>query len=248
MNISKYIDYSVLNPIATEHDIIELCHNAKENNFNAVCVTSCYVPFAKQLLEGSEVKVCAIIAAPYGNSSTQTKAYEAKKAIEDGADEIEMEINLGFLKSRNYIAVLKDISDVKFAIPNTPLKVAIEIPELNKNEIIKACEICMDANVSYIKTSNSFSKSSATLTAVKIIKKTVRDTIRIKASGEINDYETAIKYLDVGVDSIGTAVVINMVSKIHQLRNSKIYKQFLDNKNNTSHLKKAVNTNSALTN
>ena len=127
-----------------------------------------------------------------------------------------MVINIGFLKSKNHVAVLKDISDVKMAIGRIPLKVILEISELSKNEIVKACEICLDAKVDFIKTSTGFSKSGATLTAVKIIKKTVRDRAKIKASGGIKDLETAQKYIDAGVSRIGTssgvAIVTNKTS------------------------------------
>ncbi|HNU60070.1 MAG TPA: deoxyribose-phosphate aldolase, partial [Aquaticitalea sp.] len=123
----------------------------------------------------------------------------------DGANEIDMVMNIGFMKSKNYVAVFKDIAAVKTAIGKIPLKVILEISELSKNEIIKACEICLDANADFIKTSTGFSKSGATLTAVKIIKKTVRNNARIKASGGIGDYETAIKYIEAGADRIGTS-------------------------------------------
>jgi len=148
--------------------------------------------------------------------STASKVFEAQKAVHDGADEIDMVINIGFLKSKNHVAVLKDISDVKMAIGRIPLKVILEISELSKNEIVKACEICLDAKVDFIKTSTGFSKSGATLTAVKIIKKTVRDRAKIKASGGIKDLETAQKYIDAGVSRIGTssgvAIVTNKTS------------------------------------
>ena len=138
-----------------------------------------------------------------GASSTLAKAFEAKNAIENGADEIEMVMNIGLLKSRNHIALLKDIIDVKMAINKKPLKVIIEISELSKNEIIKACEICKDANVDYIKTSTGFTNSGATFTAVKIIKKTVKDDIKIVASGGITDFDTALKYISIGAHRIG---------------------------------------------
>src|SRR5690606_37838783 len=130
----------------------------------------------------------------------------------DGADEIDMVMNLGFLKSKNYVLVFKDIRDVKSAIGRTPLKVIVEISELNKNEVIKICEICMDAKADFIKTSTGYSKGGATLTAVKIMKKTVRDGIKIKASGGIKDYETAVKYIEAGADRIGTSSGIAIVS------------------------------------
>ena len=173
MNLNSYIDHTILKPTATEKDIIDLCEEAKEYNFYSVCVNSCFVPLAKQLVEKSSVKICSVVGFPLGTMSTEAKVFEAKKAVEDGADEIDMVINMGFLKSKNYFRVLKDISDVKIAIGKVPLKVILEISELSKNEIILASEICLDANADFIKTSTGFSKSGATLTAVKIIRKTV---------------------------------------------------------------------------
>ncbi len=212
MSISKYIEHTLLKPTATEREIINLCREAIENNFYAVCVNSCYEALAKQLLHDTDVKVCSVIGFPLGGMSTDAKVFEAKKAIEDGADEIDMVINLGFLKSKNYVLVFKDIRDVKLAIGRTPLKVIIEISELNKNEVIKICEICMDAKADFIKTSTGYSKSGATLTAVKIIKKTVRDKAKIKASGGIKDYDMAIKHIEAGADRIGTSSGVDITN------------------------------------
>lgn len=205
MNISKYIECTLLKSTTTEHDIIDLCYKAKQNNFYSVCINSAYVVLAKQVLKDTNVKICSVIGFPLGAMVTASKVFEAKKAIEDGAEEIDMVINLGFLKSKNYVSVLKDIIDVKSAIGQIPLKVTLEISELNKNEVITACEICMDAKVDYIKTSSGLSKRGATLTVVKIIRKTVKDTVKIDAFGDINDIETAMKYINAGVDRISTS-------------------------------------------
>ena len=237
MDISKYIDFTLLKPSTTEREIIELCEEAKINRFFSVCVSSCYVSLAKQLLVDSKVKVCTVVGFPLGSMSTEAKVFEAEKAIEDGADEIDMVINLGYLKSRNYVSVLKDISDVKLAIGRTPLKVILEISELNKNEIIKASEICLDAKADFIKTSTGFSKSGATLTAVKIIKKTVRDKAKIKASGGISDFDMALKYIDAGADRIGTSTAIKNKTSDRQIRKIKIYHDYIEtvlNKNTSS--------------
>ena len=216
MNINAYIDHTLLKPTTTERDIIDLCNEAKRFQFYSVCVNSSYIPLAKQLLSKSSVKICSVVGFPLGAMSTASKVFEAQKAVHDGADEIDMVINIGFLKSKNHVAVLKDITDVKMAIGRIPLKVILEISELSKNEIVKACEICLDAKVDFIKTSTGFSKSGATLTAVKIIKKKVRDRAKIKASGGIKDLETAQKYIDAGVSRIGTssgvAIVTNKTS------------------------------------
>ncbi|WP_346882185.1 deoxyribose-phosphate aldolase [uncultured Algibacter sp.] len=233
MNISKYIDYTLLEPTTTERDIVELCQKAEQNNFYSVCVNSAFVPLARKLLEKGDVKVCTVIGFPFGAMSTKSKVFEAEQAVIDGADEIDMVMGIGFLKSRNYNTVLQDISQVKSTIGTTPLKVILEISELNKNEIIRACEICLDAKVDFIKTSTGFSKSGATLTAVKIIKKTVRDGLKIKASGGIGDYETALKYIDAGADRIGTSSTIKSATNAHQARNARLFKKYIETAENS---------------
>lgn len=205
MDVNSYIDHTLLKASVSERDIISLCEEAKQHKFHSVCINGNFVPLAKQLLEGSSVKICSTVGFPLGAMSTDVKVFEAKKAIEDGADEIDMVMNIGLLKSKNYFKVLKDITDVKIAIGKIPLNVILEISELSKNEIIMASEICLDAKIDFIKTSTGFSKSGATLTAVKIIKKTVRDKVKIKASGGITDLNTAKKYIEVGVEGIGTS-------------------------------------------
>jgi deoxyribose-phosphate aldolase len=220
MDIYSFLDLTLLDASATERDIVSLCNDALTNNYKSVCINSCYVLLANQLLRKTPVKICSVVGFPLGAMSTAAKVFEAKKAIEDGADEIEMVINIGLLKSRNYMALLKDIIDVKLAIGKKPLKVIIEINKLSKNEVIKACEICLDAKADYIKTCTGIGTKGSTLTAVKIIKKTIKDQAKIAASGNINDIETAKKYIELGVESIGTNPEIKkskakIVSKVY---------------------------------
>jgi deoxyribose-phosphate aldolase len=212
MELNRYIDHTLLSASATEADILKLCEEALKYNFYSVCINSSYVPLAKQALGRSDVKICTVISFPLGAMSTEAKIFEAKKAIEQGATEIDMVMNIGRLKSKNHLAVLKDISKVKRAIGLTPLKVILEISELSKNEIVKACEICIDARADFVKTSTGFSKSGATLTAVKIMKKTVKDFLKIKASGGIIDATTALKYIEVGVHRIGASSGVAMMT------------------------------------
>jgi len=213
MELNRYIDHTLLSASATEAGILKLCQEAITYNFYSVCINSGYVPLAKQALGKSEVKICTVVGFPLGAMSTEAKIFEAKKAIEQGATEIDMVMNIGRLKSKNHVAVLKDISNVKRAIGLIPLKVILEISELSKNEIVKACEICIDARADFVKTSTGFSKSGATLTAVKIMKKTVKDLLKIKASGGIRDAETALKYIEVGVHRIGASSGVAMMTK-----------------------------------
>ncbi len=212
MKVNKYIEHTLLKPCATERQIIALCNEAKMHQFYSVCINSSFVPLAKQILSKSSVKICSVIGFPIGAMSTAAKVFEAEQAIKDGAHEIDMVINIGLLRSSNYVAVFKDISSVKQAIGKIPLKVILEISELSKNEIVKACEICLDASADFIKTSTGFSKSGATLTAVKIIRKTVRNNAKIKASGGIGDYETVKKYIEAGADRIGTSSGVAILS------------------------------------
>jgi len=212
MKLNRYIDHTLLSASATEADILRLCEEALKYSFYSVCVNSSYVLLAKQALGISKVKICTVVGFPLGAMSTEAKIFEAKNAINQGATEIDMVMNIGRLKSKNHLAVLKDISKVKQAIGLTTLKVIIEISELSKNEIVKACEICVDAKADFVKTSTGFSKSGATLTAVKIMKKTVRNQLKVKASGGIRDVETAIKYIEVGADRIGASAGVAMMN------------------------------------
>lgn len=214
MELNRYIDHTLLSASATEADILRLCEEALKYNFYSVCVNSNYVLLAHQALGRSKVKVCSVVGFPLGAMSTEAKIFEAKNAIEQGAKEIDMVINIGRLKSKNYLAVLKDISQVKAAIGLTTLKVILEISELSKNEIVKACEICIDAKADFVKTSTGFSKSGATLTAVKIMRKTVKNRMKIKASGGIRDAETALKYIEIGVDRIGVSAGVAMMNNL----------------------------------
>ncbi|QNK78014.1 deoxyribose-phosphate aldolase [Winogradskyella undariae] len=214
MELNKYIDHTLLSASATEADILQLCDEALKYKFHSVCVNSCNVLLVKQALGKSDVDICCVVGFPLGAMSTEAKIFEAKYAIDHGATEIDMVINIGRLKSKNHLAVLKDISNVKKAIGNVILKVILEISELSKNEIVKACEICIDAKADFVKTSTGFSKSGATLTAVKIMRKTVRDQLKIKASGGIRDAETAQKYISIGVDRLGVSAGVAMMNNI----------------------------------
>ena len=210
--LNKYIDHTLLKPTATETDIIQLCEEAKSYDFFSVCVNSCYVSLASKMLQDSDVKVCSVVGFPLGAMNTTSKAFETKKAIEDGADEIDMVINNGYLKSRDYDACLNDILEVKKACGTKTLKVILETCDLTKEEIIKACELCVEAKAEFVKTSTGFGKSGAQLVDVKIMKKTVKDNAKIKASGGIRDYETAINFIELGVDRLGVSAGIAIVN------------------------------------
>ena len=214
MPLQTYFDHSLLRPTATRKDIKHLCEEALHYEFHAVCVNSCNVFTVKNYLIKGNVKICSTVGFPFGTSSTRSKVIEAKKAVDDGADEIEMVINLGMLKSMNYVGVYKDIRDVKLAIGETPLCVIIEISELSKNEILRLCQICIDAKADFIKTCTGFSKSGATLIAVKMIKKTVKGKIKIKAFSGINDLEAALKYVDAGADRIGSSCSVKIMEEM----------------------------------
>ena len=206
--LNKYIDHTLLKPTATESDIILLCEEAKQYKFFSVCINSCFVKLADTILNDSGVKVCTVVGFPLGAMDTTSKAFEAKTAIENGADEIDMVINLGFLKSRDYDAVLNDIVKVKEATGDKTLKVILETCDLTKEEIIKACELCVEAKADFVKTSTGFSKGGAQLADVKIMKKTVKEKAKIKASGGIRDYETAMHFVDLGVHRLGVSAGI----------------------------------------
>ena len=203
--LNKYIDHTLLKSVATPQDIISLCEEAVQYNFFSVCVNSCYVRLAKEHLKKSDVVVCSVIGFPLGAMHTNSKVFDAKLAIDNGASEIDMVLNIGHLKSKYYQLVLEDIKKVKEAIGKHVLKVILEISELTNEEIVKACKLCLDANADFVKTSTGFSSSGATIEGTKLMLKAVNGKAKVKASGGIRDYETAKQYIDLGVDRLGVS-------------------------------------------
>ncbi len=203
--INKYIDHTLLKPTATKNDVIRLCDEAKQYDFFSVCVNSCYVALAKDQLKDSIVKVCCVVGFPLGAMSTEAKAFETKQALIDGADEIDMVINIGMLRSKDFDKVWKDIEAVKNIIRNNILKVIIETCYLTDMEIIKASELALQSGADYIKTSTGFGGGGATIHDVKLMKSVAKGICGIKASGGIKDYKTAKQYIDLGVTRLGVS-------------------------------------------
>ena len=212
--LNKYIDHTLLKPVATPQDIITLCEEAIQYNFFSVCVNSCYVRLAKEHIKKSDVAVCSVVGFPLGAMHTNAKVFEAKQAINNGASEIDMVLNIGHLKSGYYQLVLEDIKKVKDAIGKNVLKVILEISELTNDEIVKACELCLEANADFVKTSTGFSSSGATIEATKLMLEKVNRKAKVKASGGIRDYETAKKYIDLGADRLGVSAGIAIMNGI----------------------------------
>ena len=212
MELNSFIDHTLLAPTATPEDICELCDEAKKYNFYAVCVNSCYVYLASNELLKSKVKVAATIGFPLGASSTKAKREEAKRCIKDGADEIDMVINIGFLKHNLFKNVREEISAVKKAMDDKTLKVIIETCYLTDEEKRIACNIAKKAGADYVKTSTGFGTGGATIDDVKLMMAEVGDSLKIKASGGIRNNKTARQYIDLGVSRIGTSNGVAIVT------------------------------------
>ncbi len=213
MNLAKYIDHTILKPDTTDKDVIKVCAEAREYNFFSVCVNPYFVSLVADELKGSDVKVTSVIGFPLGASTTELKALEAKKAVEDGANEIDMVINVSALKDGKYDYVQKDIEAVVSAIKgNAILKVIIETCLLTEAEKIKACEISKAAGAQFVKTSTGFSTGGATEADVKLMKSVVGNALEVKASGAVRDYDTAKKMVDAGATRIGASSSVAIVT------------------------------------
>ena len=212
MGIGKMIDHTLLKADATEDMIKKLCKEAKEHEFAAVCVNPYYVGLANEILKDSEVKVATVIGFPLGANTSEVKAFETENAIKNGADEVDMVINIGALKSKNYDLVREDIKAVVDAAKDKALvKVIIETCLLNEEEKRIACELSKEAGADYVKTSTGFSTGGATVEDVKLMKEIVGENIGVKASGGIRDYEKAKAMVDAGASRIGASASIDIV-------------------------------------
>lgn len=212
MNIASYIDHTLLAADASEAQIIKLCDEARTWSFASVCVNTCRVPLAAKALEGSGVKVCTVVGFPLGAMDSRSKAMETENAVKAGADEIDMVINIGYVKDKAWDAVLDDILAVRKACEGKVLKVILEVCLLSDEEIVKSCQLCVEAGADFVKTSTGFSKHGATLESVRLMKKTVGDKALVKAAGGIRDRETALKMIEAGADRLGCSAGVAIVS------------------------------------
>lgn len=210
--LAQYIDHTLLAADATREQIATLCREAQEHGFYSVCVNSGQVPYAASLLTDGQVEVCAVVGFPLGAGLSDTKAFEAKQAIAAGAGEIDMVLNVGALKDGLLDQVGDDIAAVKQACGDVPLKVILETCLLDDAQKTKACEICRELGVAFVKTSTGFSRSGATLEDVALMRKVVGADVGVKASGGVRDYKTAIAMIEAGATRLGTSSGIAIIS------------------------------------
>ncbi len=203
--MNKYIDHTLLKQNATKEMLKKLCDEAKEYDFKTVCVNPCWIKYCKEELEGSDVGVCTVIGFPLGAMTTASKAFEAKNAIEEGADEVDMVINIGKLKDNDMDYVINDIRKVKDAVGDKVLKVIIETCLLSDEEKIRATKAVIEAKADFVKTSTGFSVSGANLPDVKLLKEASENLIKVKAAGGVKSYKDMVDMVEAGADRIGTS-------------------------------------------
>nr|WP_307992705.1 deoxyribose-phosphate aldolase [uncultured Niameybacter sp.] len=215
MNLAGYIDHTILKPEATKQDVLKLCTEAKQYGFASVCVNAYYTKLVADALKDSDVKTCVVVGFPLGATFTEIKARETELAIQNGADEVDMVINIGALKDKEYAVVEQDIKAVVDAAKGKAIvKVIIETCLLTEEEKVKACELSVKAGAEFVKTSTGFSTGGATVEDVALMKKTVGNQALVKASGGVRDFKGAKAMIDAGADRIGASSGIKIV--MHQ--------------------------------
>lgn len=211
MKYEKYFDHTILKPQASREEVVRICREALENDFASVCVNQYRTALAAKQLAGSDVKVCTVVGFPLGAVSTQVKAFETTEAVKAGAQEIDMVLNIGALKDREYDAVRRDIAEVKRACGSAALKVIIETCLLTEEEKQKACELSVEAGADFVKTSTGFSTGGATEEDVALMKRTVGGRAKVKAAGGIRDRKTADAMIFAGADRLGTSATMKII-------------------------------------
>jgi deoxyribose-phosphate aldolase len=217
--LNKYIDHTMLKQFATREDIRKLCSEAKEFDFATVCINPSWIEFCKKELSGSTVEVCTVIGFPLGAMTSTSKVFEAKNAVEVGADEVDMVINIGRLKDNEIKYIVEEIKACKVAVGNHVLKVIIETCLLTDEEIVKACNAVVEAGADFVKTSTGFSTSGATVAAVKLMKETVKDNCFVKAAGGVRSNDDLLEMIKVGADRIGTSSGTKIMNKNQKVSN-----------------------------
>jgi len=218
MNLAKYIDHTILKANARKEQVKAICDEAKEYNFASVCINQYNTAYVAEQLKGTDVKVCTVVGFPLGAVTKEVKAFEAGLAVEAGADEIDMVINIGALKDGLDDLVYEDIKAVVEAAGGKTVKVIIETCLLSDEEKVKACQLSVKAKANFVKTSTGFSTGGATVEDVALMKKTVGDKALVKASGGVRDYEGAMAVIEAGASRIGASSGVKIVN--HQVADS----------------------------
>ncbi|MDD5092312.1 MAG: deoxyribose-phosphate aldolase [Candidatus Wallbacteria bacterium] len=210
--MASYIDHTLLKPDTTADQIIKLCEEARKYTFASVCVSPSWVALAAKILRGSPVKVCTVVGFPHGATPPAVKAYETRRAIEDGAGEIDMVINIGALKSKNYHLVEEDIARVVEAARCTLVKVILETAMLTDEEKIVACGLAKSAGAHFVKTSTGFGPGGATAKDIALMRAAVGEDMGVKASGGVRDSKTAMEMIAAGATRIGASASVEIVT------------------------------------
>lgn len=213
MNYNKMIDHTVLKADTPLETVKRICDEAMEYGFASVCINPCHVAYCADYLKDSDVNVCTVIGFQLGANTSAVKAFETKDAIANGADEIDMVMNIGALKDKNYDLVRDDVKAVVEAANGTLVKVILETCLLTEDEIKKACELCVEAKADYVKTSTGFSTRGATIEDVRIMKEAVHGKAKVKAAGGVRTPEDMVKIVAAGADRIGTSAGCSLVKK-----------------------------------
>lgn len=211
MNPAKLIDHTILKPVATKEDVRRICDEAKTYGFFSVCINPYWVTYAKELLKGTDVKVCTVIGFPLGANTTAVKEYETADALKNGADEIDMVINIGALKSGDYETVLNDIAAVRKACEGKILKVIIETSQLTEEEKVKACKLAAEAKADFVKTSTGFTGGGATVADVALMRASVPANMQVKASGGVRSREDFDAMVKAGATRIGASSGVKII-------------------------------------
>ncbi|MGE4282096.1 MAG: deoxyribose-phosphate aldolase [Clostridia bacterium] len=210
------IDHTILKAAATSEQVRVLCKEAKDNHFAAVCVNPCHVKLAAQELKETDIKVAVVIGFPLGANTSDVKAYEAEKAVDDGAHELDMVINIGALKEGNIQLVESDIRAVVNAGRGAVVKVIIEVCYLTGEEKVMACRLAQSAGAHYVKTSTGFGPSSATKEDIAVMRQTVGEVMKVKAAGGIRNLEDAITMIEAGANRIGTSAGLAIMKELNK--------------------------------
>jgi deoxyribose-phosphate aldolase len=218
--LSAFIDHTLLKPESTFEMVKQICKDAMQHEFCSVCVLPTFVSYAANLLKDSDVKVCTVIGFPLGATETQVKEKETEVAIKQGADEIDMVLNIGLLKSKEMVKLKEDIATVVSAAKGNIVKVILETCLLTDEEKSQACKLCVDAGADFVKTSTGFSNAGATIEDVRLMRDTVGPNIGVKASGGIKDYSTACAMIEAGATRLGTSSGIQIVDAAKETDNS----------------------------